>query len=176
VLGFVDHGASFALAAAELGMSQMTAWRRAWFARDYDPRAKWVPHQRSTRECPRGAPARDGAEDAARRGGYAKPWRPYGKASPLDAAARDAIRARAIAASDPAGVAPSMRAELRRASRDRAAARMARAQLRVHERDAAPAGFASGEYRAAFGVAVCGEHGPYAPVGDVGCLRCATAR
>ncbi len=50
-------GHSIRSAARSLGLSRMTAWRRAWFLHDFaagggDP----VPHQRSTRAVPRGEP------------------------------------------------------------------------------------------------------------------------
>lgn len=57
VFKLLVSGQSIRAAARTLGMSRMTAWRRVWFVHDCangggDP----IPHQRSTKAVPRGAP------------------------------------------------------------------------------------------------------------------------
>lgn len=58
----VAAGASIRKAAADLGMSPTTAWRRVWFARDwalpthYGRPAGPIPPQRGTAACPNGWP------------------------------------------------------------------------------------------------------------------------
>lgn len=62
VVRLVTAGHSIRSAAAALGMSPSTAWRRYWFAMDWTLPAyygrEWgpVPPQRGTRACPRGRP------------------------------------------------------------------------------------------------------------------------
>ncbi|MFF7192650.1 LysR family transcriptional regulator [Streptomyces sp. NPDC008079] len=62
VLQCVAAGQSFRQAAAHLGMSATTAWRRYWWLNDYDLPARWgakdgpLPPQRGTKACPRGRP------------------------------------------------------------------------------------------------------------------------
>lgn len=58
----VAEGASIRQAAADLGMSPTTAWRRLWWFRDWAlpgyygrPRGP-IPPQRGTRACPNGRP------------------------------------------------------------------------------------------------------------------------
>ncbi|NUR03631.1 MAG: hypothetical protein HOY79_46115 [Streptomyces sp.] len=56
------NGLSFRQAAASLGLSPTTAWRRYWWWMDSTLPAHWgypdgpIPPQRGTRACPRGRP------------------------------------------------------------------------------------------------------------------------
>jgi hypothetical protein len=58
-------GQSIRKAAAELGMSPSTAWRRWWFYIDFTLPERYgvkrgrIPPQRGTRACPRGRPYQD---------------------------------------------------------------------------------------------------------------------
>jgi hypothetical protein len=62
VARLVADGASIRQAAAKLGISRMTAWRRYWFLHDWTLPEYFgrptgpIPPQRSTRACPRGRP------------------------------------------------------------------------------------------------------------------------
>ncbi|WP_406462327.1 hypothetical protein OH768_44230 [Streptomyces sp. NBC_01622] len=71
VLDLVSAGATFRQAAAATGLSPTTAWRRAWWIRDFNlPRHFGrapgpVPPQRGTAACPRGRPYLPTLDDPA---------------------------------------------------------------------------------------------------------------
>lgn len=58
----LGRGLTFRQAAAQLGMSTATAWRRYWWFMDWLLPERWgvrsrrIPPQRGTRACPRGRP------------------------------------------------------------------------------------------------------------------------
>jgi hypothetical protein len=58
----VATGSSIRSAAAQLGMSYTTAWRRYWWVVDFELPTRWgvkrgpLPPQRGTKACPRGRP------------------------------------------------------------------------------------------------------------------------